>query len=242
MFKKVVFVILVSVIANSAVAVGQSVTTKSNFFLLSKVTTEDSLISEEDYKKAYDKMIGTGSIFYRNGDKYRLIVPMKNIYLSSTINFSNQGREIAGALADFIGIYNIESMKFTGIYFSEAKERDELSEKVISGFKGDYGKHMASDVVTLSKDRRYLPADLVSLKQASHLADAIQKSNDKVSRVNISVTQSVKKNMVFINELNSIRRESGNQNAIQAVSGVFEEMIDQNVFSDGAIIIEFKKY
>ena len=242
LYRKVIIGIVLGLFVQQGIA-EISGTTKSNFFLLSKVTSENHLVDEDTFKQAYEDMVSSGTVFYRNGQKYTMIIPIRKIYSIGTVNYTSSGRDVVKQLTDFLGIYEIENATFTGVYFKQFEEKKEISNDQY-GFKGDYGKENKSKSDLEKRDRR-LPSDLVSLKQASHLAKSMQSLNSKMSKISISVTKGIYENGVFTRELDGIsssEEDSSKEGVGKVFSDITSAFEDGSNFADGAIMIEFKKY
>ena len=244
LFRKVIIAIILGLFVQQGTA-DVSGSTKNNFFLLSKVTSENRLVDEDAFKQAYENMVSSGTVFYRNGQKYTVIVPVKKVYYTGTVNYIGGGSDVVKQLSDFLAIYEIENAKFTGVYFKQDEKEKKVSNEQYS-FKGDYGKESKNkNNGELEKKQRVLPKDLVSLKQASHLAKTLQASNAKMAKINISVTKGVYENGVFSTELEAVST-SEESSTKEGMGRVFSEVADTleevSKFDDGAIMIEFKKY
>lgn len=242
LFRKVIIAIMLGFFVQQGIA-EVSGSTKNNFFLLSKVTSENRLVDEDIFKQAYENMVSTGTIFYRNGQKYTVIVPIKKLYYTGTVRHTGSGIEVVKQLSDFLAIYEIENAKFTGVYFKQKDIEKKVSNEQ-SDFKGDYGKE-SKNKSELEKRQRELPKDLISLKQASQLAKSLQASNAKMSKINISVAKGVYENGVFnraLDEISFSEEASTKEGMVKFLSEVASSFEIGSNFDDGAIMIEFKKY
>lgn len=221
--------------------------TKPHFYLLSKVSPDADIVDKNTYAKIHKKVTQIGTVIYRNGQHYTMIIPISQIYNNNTVNFTKNGKEHIESLANFIGVYNVEHATLTGMYIKEAVDQKPMKSMKYS-FKGNYGRSGRQNEARakLEKKDRKLPSELVRLKQAAHMAKSMQKVNKKMAKVSISVTKGIKDNQVFAQELEEVSletRKMGEKSSLSRfLTDLSEEISANSMFSQGAVVVTFKKY
>ena len=241
---KIIFCMLLSLCCmkiDAETLAGRS--TKNRFYLLSKYTKEEPNINRQEFAQAYNHIAQRGTLVYRNGQTYHVLVPLRELFIKGTDNYAHGGKDLVANLASFLSFYNIEYIKLVGLYHDNAEPEAPASKN--SGLKGDHGKQVTAK---LDKKPRQLPADLVSLRQTSRLVTFLQKTDTQFSRINISVTDEIESHPSFLSQP-LVLPDNGRETLTPAhllralrskiSSGDLEESTEE-IFSDGAIMMEFK--
>jgi hypothetical protein len=247
--RKRVFLMMLAVICGMSTQAIAAKRNKHRFFLLTAYTQHEEVINKEKFTSLYNKLVMQGVVVYRNGQTYKVMVPLKQLYRKGTVQYTDKGKVLVSDLSAFLQLYDIELMKVTGYYVEKEKvaEAKEEMMEAESGLKGDFGKTkvIKSDV---QRENRTLDPELVSLKQASRFTSALIEKSPKLEKIDVSVTASYEKNHVFEE---GVERKANER--MQESSSLFEKLNitanailagtdNQKFFEHGAIQIDFKKY
>lgn len=250
MRKRVFLVILAALCAVGAQAGMLKKRKKHRYFLLSAYTQQEEVINKETFATLYNKLVMRGIIVYRNGQTYKVLVPLKQLYQRGTVQHTSQGKTVIKELGEFLQLYDIELMKVTGFYMEKDKTTSttaEMNEANVAGLKGDYNQQakIKSDV---KRQERALDPELVSLKQASRLTEALLESSPKLEKIDVAVTSAYEKNHVFDEGVERKANERMHESSTFAeklnmtANAILSGTDNQKFYEHGAIQIDFKKY
>lgn len=247
--RKRVFLVMLAVMCGATTQTLAAKRNKHRFFLLTAYTQPEDIINKEKFTTLYNKLVMRGVVVYRNGQTYKVMVPLKQLYRKGTVQYTEKGKELVSDLSAFLQLYDIELMKVTGYYIEKDKtsEHKEAHQETVTGLKGDFGKEKVIKTEVKREDRTLDP-ELVSLKQASRLTNALIDKSPKLEKIDVSVTSAYEKNHVFEE---GVERKANER--MQESSNLFEKLNitanailagteNQKYFEHGAIQIDFKKY
>lgn len=217
---------------------------RHQFFLTSAYTRNDVEINEDEFNKLYQGLAKQGVVVYRNGQTYNILVPLRKIYTTGTSNYKSGGEQIVKDLANFLGLYSVEYMSFTGVMFKSESLKEESNKGLKTSYKSG-NKAISSD---LKRENKILKPELVSLKQTSNMVRDMRKINKSFAGVAVSITDEIDKKQSLMHELamavnDQIMRVN---NKIEAASILIREVVDGaedlHAYADGGIMVEFKKF
>ena len=220
---------------------------RHRFYLLSTYTADKPIVNKQAFAEAYRKISAKGLIVYRNGQTYRILVPLKQIYRKDSANYTSTGQETLKDLSTFLAFYRAEFMQFAGIGFEEKVADDSMQADGKSGFKGDY-KGYKKITTDLTRKPRHVSAKLVKLKQTASMVEALKQMDRRIANVGIAITDEMPEQQVF---MHGVAEEAGARmttakSRMASLNLIIQEVLtgseDIGLYKDGSVLIEFKKY